>query len=109
MGNKVETKAKSGWFSFLTSNRQDDKNPPLHQVNIPYGYWIGRYPVTNAQFQAFVDDGGYRYDHFWAEAKAHGYWRKGQVKGRSDSQWRYRPHDYNTPYTLPNHPVVGVT
>jgi formylglycine-generating enzyme required for sulfatase activity len=24
------------------------------------GYWIGRYPVTAAQFRAFVQAGGYR-------------------------------------------------
>lgn len=27
---------------------------PLGEVNIPHGYWIARYPVTVAQFRAFV-------------------------------------------------------
>ena len=26
---------------------------------------IARYPVTNAQFQAFIDGGGYREDRWW--------------------------------------------
>ncbi len=29
-----------------------------HEVTLP-GYWIGRYPVTVAQFRAFVETGGY--------------------------------------------------
>jgi len=65
--------------------------------------------VTNAQFQEFVNDGGYRYEPFWAEVKVHGYWKNRQVKGRWDSQWRNRPYDFGIPYNLPNHPVVGVT
>ena len=32
---------------------------PEHEVTLP-GYWIGRYPVTVAQFRAFVEDSGYR-------------------------------------------------
>jgi formylglycine-generating enzyme required for sulfatase activity len=31
-----------------------------HKVDLTYGYWIGRYPVTVAQFQAFVADTGHR-------------------------------------------------
>jgi formylglycine-generating enzyme required for sulfatase activity len=31
---------------------------PQHQVTLP-GYWIGRYPVTVAQFRAFVQASGY--------------------------------------------------
>ena len=28
-------------------------------------FWISRYTVTNAQFQAFVDDGGYESENWW--------------------------------------------
>jgi formylglycine-generating enzyme required for sulfatase activity len=28
-------------------------------------YYIGRYPVTNAQFQAFIDAGGYQVEDWW--------------------------------------------
>ncbi|MGB0389142.1 MAG: SUMF1/EgtB/PvdO family nonheme iron enzyme, partial [Ardenticatenaceae bacterium] len=121
MGNKVQTKPKpkpkSGWFSFLTGNKQDDQddqekqdpnNPPLHQVKIPYSFWISRYPVTNAQFLEYLKGGGYGYEPDWYEAKIHGYWKNGRVKGYLDRQWRDRPHDFGAPYNLPNHPVVGV-
>ncbi len=31
-------------------------------------FWIDRYEVTNQQYKAFVDDGGYRNPEFWHEA-----------------------------------------
>jgi len=33
-------------------------------------FWIDRYEVTNRQFKAFVDAGGYRDERFWAAAAA---------------------------------------
>ncbi|HLF27884.1 MAG TPA: SUMF1/EgtB/PvdO family nonheme iron enzyme [Anaerolineae bacterium] len=32
-----------------------DAEKPQYTVEIPYDYWIARYPVTNAQFAAFVE------------------------------------------------------
>jgi formylglycine-generating enzyme required for sulfatase activity len=69
--------------------------------------WLGRYPVTNAQFAAFVDDHGYDNEAFWREAAKAGRWKKGQI-----TDWRTtrsQPYDYGRPYSLPNHPVVGIT
>jgi formylglycine-generating enzyme required for sulfatase activity len=46
----------------------DDDRPFIYQTvthpPLP-PYWISRYPVTNRQWQAFIDDGGYRNDVFW--------------------------------------------
>ncbi len=39
-----------------------DEEKPQHEVDIAYGYWIGRYPVTAGQFRAFVDAANYRVD-----------------------------------------------
>ncbi len=44
-------------------------------------FWIGRYPVTVAQFQRFLDDGGYRRQKVWS---------------REGWAWRQR-HDQLTP------------
>lgn len=38
-----------------------DDELPQHQVMLP-GYWVGRYPVTAAQFRAFVEVSGYHKD-----------------------------------------------
>ncbi len=35
---------------------EDEK--PLGKYNIPYDYWIARYPITVAQFRAYVEAGG---------------------------------------------------
>jgi formylglycine-generating enzyme required for sulfatase activity len=41
---------------------------PQHEVRITRGFWIDKYEVTTAAFQAFVDDGGYRDQAYWSEA-----------------------------------------
>jgi formylglycine-generating enzyme required for sulfatase activity len=30
-------------------------------------YFIARYPITNAQYQTFIDDGGYEEEHWWRD------------------------------------------
>ena len=77
--------------------------------HLNYDYWIGRYPVTVAQFQCFTDGGGYEEREWWPEAEAAGVWRDGTVKDWRDETWRKGPYDYGEPFNLPNHPVVGVT
>lgn len=32
-------------------------------------FWIARYPVTNQQYQTFIDDGGYEDDRWWRDLK----------------------------------------
>ncbi len=81
---------------------------------IPYAYQISRYPITNAQYDAFVQAGGYKIPVYWQEAKSHGYWRPGEVRRRFFNgsevveEWAVAPADYGEPFTLVNHPVVGV-
>lgn len=40
---------------------------PQHEVCLMRGYWIDKYEVTNAAYQAFIDDGGYTNEAFWSE------------------------------------------
>lgn len=75
----------------------------IHEVDVPYDYWMGRYPVTNAQFGEFVQDGGYKEARYWSAAQEAKRWQDGQFEGRA------RPYDWGFPFNLPNHPVVGIT
>jgi formylglycine-generating enzyme required for sulfatase activity len=75
-----------------------DREHPAHVYEVPYGYWIARYPITNAQFRAFVAaEDGYREPRWWTKAGLA--WR-GDRRG---------PEAYGGAFDLPNHPVVGVT
>ena len=64
---------------FWMGSEEDDDEKPLHQVDLPYDYWLARCPVTVAQFRAFVE-----------------------ASGR-------RPQDKRSLQGLDNHPVVYVT
>ncbi|MHC4519600.1 MAG: bifunctional serine/threonine-protein kinase/formylglycine-generating enzyme family protein [Planctomycetota bacterium] len=45
----------------------EDRNPGMLPIPVPDGepFWIGKYEVTNAQFQKFVDANGYGRKEFW--------------------------------------------
>jgi len=79
----------------MGSDEYEDEKPP-HKVYLDE-YHIGRYPVTNAEFDRFVQDGGYRNSEWWTDAGE---------KWRGDRSDRER---YGGVFDLPNHPVVGVT
>ncbi|MBC8443605.1 MAG: SUMF1/EgtB/PvdO family nonheme iron enzyme [Deltaproteobacteria bacterium] len=76
---------------------------------LEYNYWMGKYPVTNAQYAAFVKSGGYRERRLWTEAEKAEVWKNGKVKGRFEGDFRDHPWDFGTPFDLSNYPVVGVT
>jgi formylglycine-generating enzyme required for sulfatase activity/Mrp family chromosome partitioning ATPase len=111
----------AGEFSMGSDEAPYDDEKPQHEVNLPYDYQISRYPVTQAQFKAFVEAGGYRKQAYWTEAQAAERWKDGKLK------WRYyqldekkelqvfeggeaeSPYPFSAPFDLPNHPVVGVS
>jgi iron(II)-dependent oxidoreductase len=43
-----------------------DNERPAHRVDLP-AFRIGRVPVTNGQWQGFVEDGGYAEPRWWSE------------------------------------------
>jgi formylglycine-generating enzyme required for sulfatase activity len=81
---------------------------PQHTLNLA-GYWLAKYPVTVAQYAAFMAAGGYAEPRYWPEAQAARCWSNGQFEGRYDPAPRIRPGDYGEPFSQPNRPVVGVT
>ena len=73
---------------------------PRHRVHVP-AFWMSRYPVTNAQCQAFVNDGGYQKKTYW---EAGGGWKE-----KEQYEWT-GPRRFDDPcFALANHPVVGVS
>jgi len=69
-----------------------------HVATVSTPFQISKYPITNAQFAAFVGDGGYtqKWRRCWTDAG----W---QWKGK-----RAEPDKRGGIYDLPNHPVVYV-
>jgi len=72
---------------------------PQHtEKSISEPYLIARWPITNAQFQAFVDDPeGYRNGQLWTQSG---------LEWRGD---RSGPKKYGDAFDVPNHPAVRVT
>jgi formylglycine-generating enzyme required for sulfatase activity len=76
-----------------------DETPQFTCNLINQPYRISRYPVTVAQYGAFVEAGGYRTQRYWTEAG----WR-----------WRSQkkidgPRSLGGVFETPNHPQVGVS
>jgi formylglycine-generating enzyme required for sulfatase activity len=88
-------------------NEGDSDERPQHKLDLP-AFWMGRYPVTNAQYQVFIEEGGYSKKEFWKEAQDANVWVDGRVKGRNDDVPREAANDFGEPYNLSNHPVVGI-
>ncbi len=69
-------------------------------VEIGTPFRIGRYPVTNSQYHAFIDDDGYGAQKWWSEDGWK--WRQ-QEQVTEPRYWRDRRRNG------PNQPVVGVS
>lgn len=76
---------------------------PSHEVLLSYDFWIGRFPVTNAQYYQFISDGGHENAAYWPEAIKEGIWVNGKINERSN------PSVNEYPFNLPNHPVTGIS
>ncbi|GIL14410.1 MAG: hypothetical protein BroJett038_31300 [Chloroflexota bacterium] len=69
------------------------------RFDIPYTFWMAKYPVTYAQYEAFVADDGYQNQDYWTKAG----WQWRGKKTQPEAYW-------NDPqWHIGNHPVVGVT
>ncbi len=76
------------------------------KVKIPAPYAIAKYPVTNAQFRFFVEDGGYtqKWIQCWTKPEGFQGWRYKEEYGWTE------PRYWNDPgYNLDNQPVVGIS
>jgi formylglycine-generating enzyme required for sulfatase activity len=77
----------------------DDDEKPQHELTLD-SYWIGKTPVTNAQFRPFVEGDGYTNQDYWTEAGWQWKEEEGIVQPRfwDDTEWN--GDDY---------PVVGIS
>ena len=78
----------------------DDDEMPQHRVTLP-AFKMSRYPITNAQYRAFVDDDGYTKK--WRDCWPDDGWKK-----KEENDWA-GPRRFRDPFGFPNHPVVGVS
>jgi len=84
---------------FLMGSKKDDipaydDEKSQHSVDIPYDYWMARFPVTNEQYNAYATARGKKHpvgdwekkkDHpvvnvYWADAMAYCQWLNGLLK-----------------------------
>jgi formylglycine-generating enzyme required for sulfatase activity len=96
---------------FLMGDKKNDKQAdthekPQHKVHLD-DFWISQYPVTQSQFNLFVNDKGYANPDYWSEACEAGAWKKGHFLNYNGES-RDRPKSFGEPFDLPNHPVMDV-
>lgn len=63
-------------------------------------YAISQYPITNAQYDKFIQANGYTNQAWWTEQG----WEVRKQEGRTTSRYWYDPN-----WNKPDHPVVGIT
>jgi formylglycine-generating enzyme required for sulfatase activity len=83
----------------MGSNEYDSEKPP-HKVTVS-AFQISRYPATNAQYQAFVEDGGYT--EKWKDCWTPEGWKWKEKRDLSE------PERWGGVFDLSNHPVVMVS
>jgi hypothetical protein len=69
-------------------------------VSISGPFWLSKYPVTNSQYNQFMQDGGYARQELWSDEGWQ--WVKDERVADPDL-WR------NPEFNAPNQPVVGVS
>ena len=73
-----ELVAVPGGTATLGSNDEEafDREQPVHQVEVA-PFYLGRWPVTNAEYGCFIEVGGYDVERYWTPAGWQ--WRQGQA------------------------------
>ncbi|GAB4214293.1 MAG: hypothetical protein OHK0022_52630 [Roseiflexaceae bacterium] len=100
----VPTLVKVPAGPFLMGSADTDKladfdENPQHRLELP-DFWIGKAPVTNAQFRPFVEGDGYSNRAYWTTAGWK--WRREQ-RIKQPAYWA------NSKWNGDDHPVVGVS
>jgi len=89
-----------GEWSLDTATQQYEFTLNATQVFKVEAFTIAKYPVTNAQFAAFIAAGGYDNESWWT----HEGWRQRRKKG-----WTTPRYWADARWNAADHPVVGVS
>ena len=76
-----------------------------HLIRHPFA--VAMHPVTVAQYELFIQDGGYERQFYHDDQKKR-LWTDAGWQWRTVTN-RTRPDDYDSAFQTPNHPRVGVT
>lgn len=87
-----------GKFMMGSDEGRDNEKPP-HEVELS-PFKISKYPITNAQFEIFMNEGGYQNEKWWS---------KEGWKYRQKENWEQPRYWENEAFNLPNQPVVAVS
>jgi formylglycine-generating enzyme required for sulfatase activity len=85
------------------SGEGGDNERPQHRVYVS-AFYIDRYEVTNAQFQRFIEAGGYRKQGYWSDE---GWVWLGRVNATGPRYWGGGRENCGPRY--PRYPVMGVS
>jgi formylglycine-generating enzyme required for sulfatase activity len=114
-------KVPAGSFLLGANNNEEEANDnekPQHELTLPT-FYIARYPITNARFAPFVEDGGYQDRQWWTKAgwawldgveaqldfrKQFSNWLEQRSEERPSEPFYWRDERLN----LPTQPVSGV-
>ncbi|MBK9713416.1 MAG: SUMF1/EgtB/PvdO family nonheme iron enzyme [Kouleothrix sp.] len=95
---------------------QVNSHPPtfdsrkLQRVTLPYAFKIGRYPVTNAEYQCFIEDSGYDPEQEWWTEQGRAFLKPGGHRYDNQQEWITLPRLWVDPqYNNPTQPVVGIS
>ena len=87
-----------GAGKFIRGSKEQDREKPARKIHLDE-FMIGKYPVTNQEFKAFIEDGGYKDKELW---KPEGWqWREKESISEPE-YWHDRKWNGS------NFPVVGV-
>lgn len=93
-----------GVFTMGSDDGAEDERP-VHEMS-ESAFWIMQTEVTNAQYAAFIDEGGYQEKSYWTEAG----WSWRNTNDITYPQYWYDwSYLYNWSFNDANQPVVGVS
>ncbi|MGH8574970.1 MAG: formylglycine-generating enzyme family protein, partial [Gammaproteobacteria bacterium] len=80
------------WLSRKRFPARDER--PRHRVALPT-FYIGRFPVTNAEYRCFIEDGGYQTERYWPTEAARAWLSGGDAEAMAEELefWRRLKED----------------